>query len=293
MSEKMACKVNARERKKYMAEEEKKDVTNEEENKINSDDVTSTDEDEDSEETDNQTNASEGSAKTNEEEKSDSSKLDKEKNARFAEMRRRKEAEDKAKKEQQKREEQIKRDAKLEAELELFKKNTYTGKEIKDAIDLEIYKMQRELDEQGKDPNADLPEYMAKKQREKEAELKKVRDENDKFQHQLAEEIAELRKAYPDVDTTKLADDELFNQIVDEKKGRWTVLEIYEEKNRREVLNKKHLEENKTSKQIENLTKNSAKQPSSAHSGSSEQDDIMATKDPVKWNAHFRNKYGA
>lgn len=276
-----------------MAEEEKKDVTNEEENKINSDDVTSTDEDEDSEETDNQTNASEGSAKTNEEEKSDSSKLDKEKNARFAEMRRRKEAEDKAKKEQQKREEQIKRDAKLEAELELFKKNTYTGKEIKDAIDLEIYKMQRELDEQGKDPNADLPEYMAKKQREKEAELKKVRDENDKFQHQLAEEIAELRKAYPDVDTTKLADDELFNQIVDEKKGRWTVLEIYEEKNRREVLNKKHLEENKTSKQIENLTKNSAKQPSSAHSGSSEQDDIMATKDPVKWNAHFRNKYGA
>lgn len=299
MSEKMACKVMMQEKGIENMAEEKTNVhqennpSQENEKDLHLDDITSAEEDGEDKDSDSLTKSSESSTKTDEEEKSDSSKLDKERNARFAELRRKREAEEKAKREQQKREEQIKKDARLEAELSIYKKNTFTGKEIKDAIDLEVYKMQLELDEQGKDPNADLPEYIAQKQREKEAEVQKVQSENDKLQKKLADEVAELRKTYPDVDTAKLADDQLFNQIVDEKKGRWSILEIYEEKIRREESAQKKSKENETSKQIETLTKNSAKQPSSVQGGSSNQDDIMKTDDANKWNSYFRNKYGA
>ena len=156
--------------------------------------------------------------------------------------RREREAREKAEKERLARQEQLKKEAATKAELDLVKTNPYTEKPITDEYDIEVYKLQKKLEAEGKDPIKDLPEALALRDRElAQARAKELKDK-EVVDKQLKEEIAELRKKYPKVNTKELGDDPLFleitsvpfcrgtaDEISEEKEGRWTVTEIYEE----------------------------------------------------------------
>lgn len=162
-------------------------------------------------------------------------KAEAEKNARFAEMRRQKEAKekaDKAEKERLAREAKIKEEAKVEAELGVIKTNPYTDKPIVDESDLKIYKMQKQLEEEGRDPVADLPSKLAEMERESNARTKAEADRVAKEQKELAEqakrEAEELREKHPELNTRELANDPIWKEVSKDKLGRWSMNEIYE-----------------------------------------------------------------
>lgn len=158
---------------------------------------------------------------------------EKQRRAEFAKRRREKEAAEKAKREREEREAQIRKEAAEQEALGLITKNPYTGKPIKDAKDLEVYKIQKAIDDRGGDPIADLAEEIAERNRKADAERKKAAEDAQKAESSLNAEIDELRKAHPDVNTAKLADDPDFMEIASEKQGRWSLLEVYEEYQRR------------------------------------------------------------
>lgn len=182
----------------------------------------------------------EGSVKTDEGKSDEDKKADEakkkaeeaEKNAKFAEMRRKQEAEAKAKKEREAELERAKREAATKAELGVLKENPYTGEKIEDESDLEIYKIQKSLEDEGKDPVKDLPKKLAQIQREKAAEAKKVADSRAeveaKAKEKATKEVNELRTAYPDLNTAELAKDPLWLEVSGDKLDRLTLKEIYE-----------------------------------------------------------------
>lgn len=154
-----------------------------------------------------------------------------EKNAKFAEQRRKAEAEAKAKKDRE-AEERIRKDATLKAELGAYKVNTYTNEPIIDETDLNIFKVQKQLDEEGKDPIQDLPKRMAELEREaiakEKAKEEERRKEQEKYNEQAKAEVSELREAYPELDVAKLRNDPLWVEAFEKDGGRLTLKEIYE-----------------------------------------------------------------
>lgn len=159
-------------------------------------------------------------------------KQSKEENARYAEARRQAEEKARLAKEQEAEKAKIKEQARIEAELGLIKKNPYTDAPIEDEEDLEIYKVQKAIEDAGGDPLNDLAKKLAeiardKKRAEKErldAEAKK-KAEDDAY---IANDIAELRKAYPDVNLAELARDIDYQEFIKGKIKRWTSTELYE-----------------------------------------------------------------
>ena len=198
-------------------------------------------ESEDSVSDDNDTNTAKEVADNadNEEVKKEQSRAE---NAYFAEMRRKQEA--------KKREQQIREETALETKLGLVKTNPYTHTPIKDKYDLEMYELQKAIEDEGGDPIADLSKHIANRKRA-EIEAEKARMAKQKQQEQaereaLEKDIAEFRKKYPNVNTAELATDSRFIDIVAEKQGRWTTLEMYEY-----YLSSKKAEENSKQKQAE------------------------------------------
>jgi hypothetical protein len=155
--------------------------------------------------------------------------LEKEQRAEFARKRREKEAKEKAEKERLAHEEQLKKEAATKAELDLVKTNPYTEEPIVDEYDLEVYKIQKKLEAEGKDPIKDLPKALANREREQGLARQKELKDKEVIDKQLKVEIADLRKKYPDVNTRDLGNDPLFLEISEEKEGRWTMTELYEE----------------------------------------------------------------
>lgn len=163
-------------------------------------------------------------------------KKEKEKNAYYAQLRRKKEAEERAAKaERAKRDKLIRDQATVEGKLSVLKENPYTKKPVVDVDDLETYEIMRELDEQGKDPIEDFAEEVSKRKREArkkaddEAKAKKEADE--KMQAQAKEEVNAFKKAHPDVDLAKLSDDPDFIEAGKNLFGKVpldTIYEIYE-----------------------------------------------------------------
>lgn len=167
-------------------------------------------------------------------EDSEKKKEEKAKNARFAELRRKQEAEAKAKAEEEtrKREQKIRDEATLKAKLGVIKTNPYTEEPIHDEEDLKIYEIMKELEDEGKDPVADLGKRMAQLRRQEAEKAKKAQEEADAKEKASKEkidaEINELRTKYPKVNTSELASDPLFQECLKGRAGRWTQVEIYE-----------------------------------------------------------------
>ena len=164
-------------------------------------------------------------------------------NAKYAQMRREAEAKAKAEKEERERElQRAKEEGIREGKRTALKTNPYTEEAIEDDYDLEVYELQKELDEKGKDPIKDLPRELARRRREKEkAEREKSEAEKKSKQEQeakLNELKASMRKEIADVQKKyELSDEEMKNLItgdsdfakkVKEKQGRWTLEEIFE-----------------------------------------------------------------
>lgn len=110
--------------------------------------------------------------------------------------------------EQKAREEEIFRKAyeegRKKGRLENSKVNEFTGTEIVDESDLEIYEMQKAIKDKGGDPIKDLAQAMAEKTRQAKAmEKKRTEEQNEKTQ-KAKEDIADFKKKYPNVSDKEL-----------------------------------------------------------------------------------------
>ena len=181
---------------------------------------------------DNQDEDEKGDESNESDAEKEAKKQSKEENARYAEARRQAEEKARLAKEREAEKAKIKEEAKIEAELGLIKKNPYTNTTIEDEEDLEIYKVQKAIEDEGGDPVADLASRLAKISREKKRAEKERLDAEAKKKAEdeayIANDIAELRKAYPDVDLASLARDIDYQEFIKGKVKRWTSTELYE-----------------------------------------------------------------
>ena len=248
-------------------EDEKKEKSNDEEKKEVSQDEESSEEEKDNE-----------VAKKKAEEQ-------KKKNAEYAKKRREQEEA-----ERQKREAKIKEDTKREVELGIYKKNPYTNEPIKDEEDLEVFKVMKQLDDEGLNPVEDYPKRVAELARKRKQEEKAKAEKEQKDKEYFAKDIAEFKANYPDVNPVDLVKDEEFMKFSEGKSGRWTTTEIYEaylkEKDMAEYKILKKEAEKKAKEQADKATKT----PSTNHGKTPKTDDID-NMTPEEFKEYWKKKY--
>jgi hypothetical protein len=132
---------------------------------------------------------------------------------------------------QRRKEEKAKREAELEKQgyNKALKEavngiNPYTNKPITDDADMDIYLEMRELEKQGKDPVADYADFVAEKSRKARLEAQTKKQQED----YATKDIDAFSKEYPDIDVSKLLNDEHFNAFADGKLGAKPLTEIYQ-----------------------------------------------------------------
>lgn len=146
--------------------------------------------------------------------------------ARQAKLRREREA-----KEREEHDKQIRDKALLEGELNATKVNSFTNKPIKDEYDLKIYKLQRQIEDEGGDPIADLPERLARIERETATKKQKEVDEKKEQDETIANDIKDFKSKYPNVNLQELLKDPDFKDYSDGRlgiKGGLSLATIYE-----------------------------------------------------------------
>lgn len=92
--------------------------------------------------------------------------------------------------------------------------NPYTGTPIRDESDLEILDIQKELEEDGKDPIQDLPAYFASKNREKREKANQEKKTNDEIQARAQKDLQD----FYDAGYSKADLDEFLGKV---STGRW------------------------------------------------------------------------
>lgn len=252
-------------------EEKKPNDVKELEDFLNEDDFIEGDDDKEAEGEGDDAKESNEDETASEEKPSDEEKeKEKAKNAEFAKKRREREAKEKAEREKAERlayEDKIRKEAALNAKLGMLKTNPYTDEPIVDEEDLKIYELQKELDDEGKDPVADLPKRLAEVNRKRAKELaektKKDTEEAETRRKRIGDEISELRNKYPKVNTAELAKDELFREVSQGRFGRWSLTEIYE----RYIDEKSKREEKEKEEKAKEKAKEVTKAPSSQNRG--------------------------
>ena len=103
--------------------------------------------------------------------------------------------------------------------------NPFTNKKIEDDVDMDMYLKMRELSKQGKDPITDYADYVAEEKRKALQQEKAKQEEETKAQ----KDISDFSVKYPDVDVSKLLNDEHFSSFADGKLGGKSLTEIYED----------------------------------------------------------------
>lgn len=184
-----------------------------------------------------------------EEPKSEEKKQSEDENSKYAQARRKAEAETEAKV----------KEAYRKGRLEAFvgKTNPYTNTKIQDETDIQMYQNMYELESSGKDPVADYALYIVDKQRQEKKEL----EEKEKLEKEAETDIADFTLKYPDVNLTELLNDDTFKDYIDGKRKPLT--ELYE--------NYKKMETNFRNKAVEvakQTIANSQSTPGSLGSGS-------------------------
>lgn len=159
---------------------------------------------------------------------------------------------------QRRKEEKAKREAELERQgyNKALKEsvdgvNPYTNKPIKDDADMEIYLEMRELEKQGKDPVTDYADFVAEKSRKsrQEAQLKKQQEDY------ATKDIDAFSKEYPDIDVSKLLNDEHFNAFADGKLGVQPLSKVYENFLKFESFYEKKAEEESNEKAVKKFSR--------------------------------------
>ena len=213
----------------------------------------------------------------------------KKKNAEYAKKRREQEEA-----ERKKREAQIREEVKREVELGIYKTNTFTNEPIKDEEDLEVFKIMKELENEGLDPINDFPKRVAKLNKERKAETLKEQENAKKQREAFDKDIAEFVKLHPEVNLKELANDNEFIEFSNGKTGRWTTAEIYEaymkEKTYKQAAEKEKAEKEHIDKQAADITStpptNQSKLPKNT-------DDIDNINDIESYKAYMSKKYNA
>lgn len=125
-----------------------------------------------------------------------------EENHKFAEMRRKREQEEK---------DALKKESYRQGLMEATDgRNPYTHEKMEDDDDIEIYQNMKEIEKRGGDPIEDYAKYMKifkKEAREKEEEANKTQKN---MVESINQNIATFKETYPDVDLGKLMGDEDF-----------------------------------------------------------------------------------
>lgn len=142
------------------------------------------------------------------------SKQSNEDNAKYAQARRKAEAEFKLKEEA----------AYKRGRFEAFKDkiNPYTQTPISDEHDFEVYEEMCEIAKNGGNPVDDYIQYTTDKKRE----AKKAQEEKEKISQEAKQDIEDFTQKYPDIDLTKLLEDEDFKDYIDGK--RKPLVQLYE-----------------------------------------------------------------
>lgn len=140
----------------------------------------------------------------------------KEDNSKYAEIRRKAEADALLKAQAE-----VKK-AYEKGKMESFigKLNPYTNTVINDETDIQVYENMYALEKQGKDPVADYASYVADKQRQE----KKEKEEKEKLQKEAEDDIAEFTEKYPDVNLSELLENETFKDYIEGKRKSLTTL---------------------------------------------------------------------
>ena len=242
-------------------EEEEDETSNEEENET---------EDDGKSEVENETEVEEESSKTeenSEEQAKTPEELEAEKKQQELHERNEREKAKRLERERKEREEKLKKDAKLEAELGLVKRNTYTDTEIKDEEDLEIFKMMKKIDEDGGDPVNDLPKAIAEKNRKAKEEAKRLEEEKANENKKVQEEISGFHSRHKDI-TIEYLTSIGFDKVVDDPKydGFSYAERVYDFINSYNSAKKKSDDE-KDKKVIDESSKKMTKVPSSQSNG--------------------------
>lgn len=189
-------------------------------------------------------------------------------NAKFAEMRRKRELEE----------------AYRKGELAASEINTFTNEPIKDEVDLEIFKAQKEIAKKGGDPTnfKDLTSFIAESKR---AELKK-NEEFNKKQQKVQNEVEEFKRKYPDVDLIELTSDDSFKKFCGKRTEYESISEIYESYKFFKDENEKAINDMVKSKLAEEMAKKQIAQTSS-----SGYKNVNGENVKEKTAAEIRNKY--
>ena len=105
-------------------------------------------------------------------------------------------------------------------------KNPYTGKEMTDGHDVEVYERMQRIKEAGGDPIADYASTLAEEQRKAEKEAKETSGED--FNAWARKDASQFKTANPDVDISTLMKDKTFLTIANPLlKNRMPMTEIY------------------------------------------------------------------
>ena len=107
---------------------------------------------------------------------------------------------------------------------ETLKVNPYTGDEMVDDFDLQVYQEMKKLDEKGEDPIKGYAKLSAEKSRKRRLEEKEKQEQKNK----MDKDLADFKKKYPDVDITEiLKNDEDFKDYATGKLGFYPLASIY------------------------------------------------------------------
>ena len=143
----------------------------------------------------------------------------KEENSAFARARREREQAEKLEKARA----EAAQEERERAIMEYVKTNPYTNKPISNSHDVEQYLRMKRIDEAGGDPLNDYADEIDREHREN--ARRKAKEEDD--QKRIDEDISAFRKAYPNVDLTKLLNDPAFSQMCKDKIGETPLTELY------------------------------------------------------------------
>lgn len=113
--------------------------------------------------------------------------------------------------------------ARIEGIKSVLKNNPYTDKPIEDDSDVEEYLLMKKIEEDGKDPIIDYPEYVKKQAREAARGAAKEQEKNDK----VTRELEEFATAYPTVNVNDVLQDENFRSFAEEKLDKKSLSEVY------------------------------------------------------------------
>lgn len=94
-------------------------------------------------------------------------------------------------------------------------KNPYTGNEMTDAHDVEVFERMKRIEKAGGDPIEDYASTLAEEQRQAEKSSRAPTNTKEDFNSWAKKDGEAFRQAHPDVDVSKLFQDETFSTIAE------------------------------------------------------------------------------